>query len=101
MSLARSKFCITTTEVHPPDGSRLDGMASCDLDIAIRHKFGALCNKSVPFYMSTSAERRLGPATGFRLAVGNFIYSKWFQTYRSDIDHDRFLAALICPADMK
>lgn len=43
----------------------------------------------------------LGPdqvqATGFRLALGNFIYRQWFQPYRSNINHNRFLAVSIGP----
>lgn len=46
MRLERFIFCTTTTEVNPPDESRLSGIAGCDLEIAIRHKVAALCNKS-------------------------------------------------------
>lgn len=53
MLLERFIFCTTATEVNPPDERRLDGIAGCDLDIAVRHKVGALCNKLVPVYIFT------------------------------------------------
>ncbi|KAI7774223.1 hypothetical protein LA080_009067 [Diaporthe eres] len=101
MLLERFIFCTTAAEVNPPDERRLDGITGCDLDIDVRHKVGPLCNKLVHFYILSSAERRFGLATGFRLALGNFIHRKRFRPYRSDIDHDRFLTAFICPTDIE
>lgn len=36
--------------------------------------------------------------TEFRYALGNFIYGKCFRPYKSNVDHDRFVAGLICYA---
>ena len=72
--LERHTFCATTTDVNRPDDTRLYSVARCVPGIPIQQKVGALCNKSVPFYMLAATERSLGLATGCRLALGNPIY---------------------------
>lgn len=98
MRLERYTFCTTTTNVDPPDDMKLFLVAGSVPGICTRQKVDILCNKSVPFYILNGAQRT---HHGFRRALGNFIYRKWFQPYKSDIDYGRFLAAFICPADIE
>ncbi|KAM5364076.1 hypothetical protein ACJZ2D_011693 [Fusarium nematophilum] len=52
------------------------------------------CNKTVPIYIITSHGRS---HLVLRYALHNWLYHKWFQPYRSDIEYRQFIAKLFYP----
>lgn len=53
--------------------------------------FRDTCNKSVPIYIPILP----GRYAPLLIVLHNYIYRRWFQLYRSEIEHERFLCKFI------
>ncbi|KAF7561540.1 hypothetical protein G7046_g2600 [Stylonectria norvegica] len=65
------------------------------LPVMDSREFDDTCNKSVPFYI-------LGAPHWYMVGqvLHNYIYRRWFQPYRTDIEFDRFICKFISPKDI-
>ena len=61
-------------------------------DISINHAEDC-CNKTVPIYIVPGA----GGHMALRCALHNWLYNKWYQPYRNDIEYHQFIAKLFYP----
>lgn len=95
-----STFCVTTTNLDlPATDFYRNGPCTprCEYD-----RMKQFCNTSVPVYLLATPQKPGGGVTGvLRLALSSFIYRKWFQPYKTEIEFDRSLVEFIRPIDMQ
>ncbi|KAF3060314.1 hypothetical protein CFAM422_011472 [Trichoderma lentiforme] len=84
----------TIVDIPPYEPSVRDAAANCLPDISTYHWID-ICNKSVPVYILPGKRWLL-----LRAVLHNYIYRRWFRSYRSEIDFMRFICKFVIPQDL-
>lgn len=93
-------FCVSTTNLDLTEREFNQNGPSVHRNAAERSR--DLCNTSIPVYLLATPNKGGGGLIGtLRLALSNFIYRKWFQPYKTEIEFDRSLVQFIRPIDMQ
>lgn len=74
--------------LYEPRIDRLDRLPRMSLDQA-----EDFCNKTAPFYIYTATE--FDPTPLLLTALHNWLYDKWFQPYRSEIEWGQFVSKVV------
>lgn len=56
-----------------------------------------LCNKMVPLYLIDLPGALLSPLMVLRAALNRWLYRKWFEPYKSEVEYGRFIASVMTP----
>lgn len=93
-------FCVSTTNLDLTEREFNQNGPSVHRNAAERSR--DLCNTSIPVYLLATPNKGGGGLIGtLRLALSNFIYRKWFQPYKTEIEFDRSLVQFIRPIDIQ
>lgn len=97
----RCTLCVTTTNLNLTDKEYYQNGPSCPRNALGRAQ--QLCNTSIPVYLLASLNKGAGGGIigTLRMALSNFIYRKWFQPYKTEIEFDRSLFQFIRTIDMQ
>lgn len=56
-----------------------------------------MCNKTVPLYLVDLPGALVSPPMVLHAALNRWLYRKWFQPYKSEVEYGRFIASVMTP----